>query len=55
MSDVDRSSIKRVILLRAYIDLLHEAGLLRPEDPTCKLFACIDDDRRTFVVLQDEG
>lgn len=45
----------RVILLLAYVDMLHRDGLLKPDDPTCKLFACVEDDRMRFAALRYEA
>lgn len=44
--DYDPHAQQRLHHLRAYMRLLEEAGLLRNEDATCKLFALIDDDRK---------
>lgn len=44
--DTDWRTQARLQLLRRYMGLLKEQGLLKDEDATCKLFALIDDDRK---------
>jgi hypothetical protein len=39
---------RRHYYLHEYLRLLEQQGLLKPEDPTCKMFALIEDDRRVL-------
>jgi hypothetical protein len=49
---MDKNTTQRLALLRAYLRLLSEAGLLKPEDATCVLFARVDDDRLALVASE---